>query len=348
MPRSSVLALAALLLSCGTNPGTPTGPEQDGLLSHGAPSGGMSRMPVWLADSGLNDCDIPFQRLRAEAPSCRRGQRVSDRRCEQYSPSQFSEVVSIYRADTAVHTAEQICSGTVIAPNWVVAAAHCVVGTVGAAELAGTAGADQVISDAALRVGAPWALLAQEEDRVRRVQRAIVYRGYAGEPDFQGDLALLELDRPFPEFAVQPAVLVPEGGAAALSTGAGYGVSNADGGTVNQFNVFWPLPLAIGSHTLTFTPTDGSAFCKGDSGGPIFAGRYRGCRPNQAGGEPRPRVLQGVISAFNFDGRTTPAVSAMEWASVCMRADLMIATSLAAGEHRTWVCSITDRKVGGC
>jgi len=297
-----------------------------------------------MAESGLTDCAIPFDRLRTQARSCRGADRRSDRRCETYSPSQFPEVVAFTRTD-----AEAVCSGTVVTPTLVVTAAHCLVGEQSSRSITSTSEADYLVPDtAAIRVDAPWALTVPAEDRSRRVRRALVYSKYTGAPEFRGDLAVLELDHPFPDTAVQPAVLVPESGAVRASTLGGYGATNADGGGSGRLNISWPVPLTLGAETLTFRPSEGSAFCKGDSGGPVFAGRYRGCRPYDAGGEPRPRILQGVISAFNFDGRMTPAVSAMEWASNCMAADLMISTSLAAPEHREWICAVTGGRAGGC
>jgi hypothetical protein len=171
---------------------------------------------------------------------------------------------------------------------------------------------------------------------------------YSGTPNYEDDVALLELARPFPTRAVQPAILARADQISTKGTMAGYGVSDAEGGSIGYLNITWPTDVSDEGHRITFVPKDGSAFCTGDSGGPMFAGRYRGCKTTDRGGEPRPRLLQAEVSSFSYNGIITPALSAFQQANICRSADLMIAQSLVDPRIRTWICAVTGNNAQGC
>jgi hypothetical protein len=134
----------------------------------------------------------------------------------------------------------------------------------------------------------------------------------------------------------------------ARTTLAGYGISNAEGGSVGYLNVNWPADVSNDGHRMSFVPKDGTAFCKGDSGGPMFAGLYRGCKATDAGGEPRPRMLQAVVSSYSYKGVITPALSYLQQANTCIDSDRMIAQSVVDPKVRSWICTVTANQAQGC
>ncbi len=312
------------------------------------------RLGVAMMDSGLRDCHIPFDELRAKAPSCTRSPLPAGRSCETVSPSQFPEVVSIAKLMPQEPLPRRFCSGTLIATDWVLTAAHCILAGKKAADAAGAPDTDFVLQPTDLIVASDFALSLEPQDRLRPVRRAIVYRGYGGQgsapPFFLNDTALLELGAPFPRSAAQPAVLAAADSFEPATTLAGYGFSNADDGSFGQLNFTWPMALHPDSGKLTFRPDDGRAFCQGDSGGPVLAGRYRGCRPDDVAGERRPRLIQGTIS-YDFPGlgdSSSDASPELLQAERCMDASLMAVQSITGKELRGWICGTTGGRAGGC
>jgi hypothetical protein len=305
-------------------------------------------------DSGLRDCHIPFDQLRSKAPSCAKSAIVAGRSCEAVSPSQFPEVVAIAKLTPSDPAPSRFCSGALIAANWVLSAAHCILGRQSAADAAGASDTDFVLQPTDLIISSDFALALEPQERIRPVARTIVYRGYGGQgsgpPYFVNDTALLELAAPFPQSAVQPAVLAPVQTFDPTTTLAGYGFSNADNGSFGRLNFTWPLPMNQDSGKFTFRPDDGRAFCQGDSGGPVFAGRYRGCRSDDAAGERRPRIIQGTIS-YDFPGSADSGSDAspqLIQAEKCMDSSLMAVQSVTSPELRNWICTTTSGRAGGC
>jgi Trypsin len=312
------------------------------------------RLGVSTMDSGLRDCHIPFDELRTKALSCTKGPPVAGRSCEAVSPSQFPEVVSIAKLMPADAPPMRFCSGALIALNWVLTGAHCILGGQKATKAGGVPDTDFVLQPTDLIVSSDFALSLEAPDRIQSVRRAIVYRGYGGQgsepPYFLNDTALLELIAPFPDSAVRPAVLAPTDTFEPATTLAGYGFSNADNGSFGRLNFTWPMPMNPDSGKFSFRPDDGRAFCQGDSGGPVFAGRYRGCRSDDIAGEPRPRLIQGTIS-YDFPGfaDSTSGVSReLLQAEKCMDASVMAVQSITAPELRNWICTTTRGQAGGC
>jgi hypothetical protein len=268
----------------------------------------------------------------------------------------FPEVMSIWNRGFTEHTGEtQLCTGTLIAPLWVLTAGHCFLGNyTSAASLSPGHDYETDLSpkdNVALRAGA--AITLEPEERERHPVHLIVDADFTGQPEFHHDLALLRLERPFPSNAVHPARLAERFDSDTTVIGYGYsetGVGTDAHATAGSFSMSWPPPVnPKGESRISFVPESADSpgmnqrFCPGDSGGPVFAGRYRGCKLTDRAAEPQPHLLEGVVSYYE------PGKDAgLSILGSCDVARREIMQSVIAPENHAWICQKTKGEANGC
>ena len=312
-------------------------------------------------DNKLRDCDIPFEQLQSRSPFCR-GQKIKDgTRCEGFSYSQFPEIVKI--KITFPNNSYAICSGTLIAPDWAISAAHCFVDEVATSAYSGSDTEDFVwisghtasVFSSVLLDAKNAKMISEFSKRRKMATRVVVHKKYAGKSSavqFDDDLALIHLETPYSAEAVQPAELAMPDAFSTLTTIAGYGYSNANGGEFGLFNLTWPVAVVRRGGQFSFRNKKGqsikSNFCQGDSGGPVFAGRYRGCKPDDIVPERRPHLLQGTIS-FNHKGEPEGSTAEKRASSSCRNSELpMVMQDLTTAERHKWICGVVENAAAGC
>ena len=243
-----------------------------------------------------------LERSAPPAPACRKG--ASGRRCKTrarvavrngYTPhaSQWPWIARIEPMK---------CGGTLIRPNVVLTAAHCVMKN----------GRLIFAEDGVTVILGRRTMSDTSVGEEIRTDRIVVHEGFAG---VHSDVALLHLSRPS---SMQPAELGQEGDWRNPATVMGWGGTEF-GSTPAQSNVLWAadLPLQSDSYCAARSPVpfdgrvmmcaggNGAGSHKGDSGGPLMVGDGYG------GGWK----LIGVVSFGNPQGDVVNVPSYFAWAS---------------------------------
>lgn len=183
------------------------------------------------------------------------------------TPVQSDSVIAHSTVALYMVSESALCTGSIISPNWIVTAAHCVTDENGQA-----ASPDDVSVFYGLDVMHPTTLSPN-------VQKVIVYPGYvtqSNDPTDEGDIALVQIEGNLPGGFTPIPILKNRSDlkAGETVTLAGHGITDASSqsgaGLLREVSGIKILNPMLGTTEVVLDQSEGRGACHGDSGGPGY------------------------------------------------------------------------------